>query len=283
MDKRLWITGLMILTLAFGGSMQAFASPLVFTASTDAAAMVTNILGPGIMVVGTPAYASGATGMGSFTGGTGILGFDAGIVLSSGNIYSLPGPNISGSTSTSWDMPGYGPLDVLSGGTTHDAAVLSFSFIPTAGVVSFRFVFGSEEYNEYVGSAYNDAFGFFLNGTNIALIPGTGSPVTINSVNLGSNPTYYTNNTGGLLNTELDGLVGVSRALYATGLVTAGEVNTIALAIADTSDHIYDSAVFIQGQSFIPEPPPVPLPGTMLLLGSGIIALAGLGWRSKKV
>src|SRR4029434_4477633 len=73
-----------------------------------------------------------------------------------------------------------------------------------------------------------------------------------------SSSQFFTDNTlpAAPLNTKLDGLVGVSRALYATGPVIAGQVNTIRLAVADVFDASFDSAVVIEAGSFIDAPPP---------------------------
>ena len=42
------------------------------------------------------------------------------------------------------------------------AAYLEFDVVPTCNTLLIRFVFGSEEYPEYVNSSFNDAFGFFV-------------------------------------------------------------------------------------------------------------------------
>lgn len=226
--------------------------------------LVQALLGPG--VVASNISLNGApVAAGTFQSGLGIIGIDNGIVLSSGDIASVPGPNTSDFTSTSNAAPGDAQLDTLTTSPTYDACVLEFDFsCPSASQISFQYVFSSEEYNEFVATQYNDVFAFFLNGVNIATLPG-GVAVAINNVNCGNpyDPAFggncglYINNScadlpGGTFpcnppfDTEMDGLTVV---LTATGTLLPG-VNHIRLAIADAGDDIYDSNVFIRGQSF---------------------------------
>lgn len=206
----------------------------------------------------------GAVAAGTFQSGLNIVGIDNGIVLSSGNIGSIIGPNASDSTSTDNTENGDNDLDQLTTSPTFDACTLEFDFsCSTAGQISFQYVFSSEEYNEFVNSQYNDVFAFFLNGVNIAALPG-GTSVAINNVHCGnpygsngSNCGLYLNNScadlpigsfpcSGPFDTEMDGLTVV---LTATGTLLPGN-NHIKLAIADAGDSVYDSNVFIRGQSF---------------------------------
>ena len=176
---------------------------------------------------------------------------------------TLSGPNLGDSTSTVNLSPGDPDLDgLIPGYTTFDSVVLEFDFSCTsAQEVVFQYVFGSEEYNEYVNSPFNDVFGFFLNGANIAVAPagcsGAGAPVSINNVNCGNpyvgagpNCNCFRNNDlddgGGSINTELDGLTQV---FHATGTIQAG-TNHIKIAIADAGDQVLDSDVMIRCQSF---------------------------------
>jgi hypothetical protein len=207
---------------------------------------------------------------GTLTGGSSIIGLDEGLILSSGNIVTLVGPNLSDDTSYDNGLPGDADLDALIPGySTFDATILEFDFeCPDPTVISFQYVFASEEYNEWVASPYNDVFGFFLNGTNIALTPdacsGPGIPVAINNVNCenpylppnGPNCDCYRNNDlsdgGGLIDTEMDGLTQV---FYATAEILPG-TNHLKLAIADAGDQVLDSNVILHCQSFTCAPPP---------------------------
>jgi hypothetical protein len=227
------------------------------------------LLGPDVQV-SNPVLTAAPGAAGLFTGGSSIVGIDQGLVLSSGNVVTIVGPNLADDTSYDNNLPGDPDLDALIPGyTTYDATILEFDFTclePT--VVSFQYVFASEEYNEWVGSPYNDVFGFFLNGVNIASVPGIcsnpGIPVAINNVDCqnpylppnGPNCDCYRNNDlsdgGGLINTEMDGLTQV---FYATAQILPG-TNHMKLAIADAGDHVLDSNVMIHCQSFTCAAPP---------------------------
>ena len=136
-------------------------------------------------------------------------------------------------------MLGDSDLDSLVPGyATHDATILQFDFVAPTDVISFQYVFGSDEYNEWVNSSFNDVFGFFLDGQNLATVPGSDVAVAINTVNYGnpftfnaSNPQYFLNNDlsdgGGALPTEMDGLTVV---LSVQASVTPGHTHTIKLA-----------------------------------------------------
>jgi len=208
-------------------------------------------------------YTGAQAASGSFSGGTGIIGFEDGILLTSGSVRNVIGPNVEDGKSTENGTPGDADLNVITAGT-QDAAVLEFDFVPTDDTLFFQYVFASEEYNEFANSAFNDVFAFFLNGTNVALIPSTTTPVSINTVNGGDpfgtnaqNPQFFRNNDlqdgGGTINTEMDGLTVVFN-VQAT--VTPNQTNHIKLAIADVSDGILDSAVFIRSGSFVVTPKP---------------------------
>lgn len=232
------------------------------------------LVGPGVTVQNV-SYTGINRAAGLFSGGGTIIGFEEGIVLSSGCITNIIGPNTSPSATCVNDTPGDPDLNAISGGTTFDAAVLEFDFIPEGGTVFFRYVFGSEEYNEFVGSQFNDAFGFFINGVNYAVVGDPPVPITINTINRGqpgvppTNPALFRPNDpfdatfddflcppGGCFDTEMD---GVTVVLTLEAPVNPGVVNRMKLAIADVADDGFDSHVLIQAGTLAVCPNPVTL------------------------
>jgi hypothetical protein len=233
------------------------------TQGVTPANLVGALLGPGV-TASNITYNGAPVAAGTFLGGTGIVGFESGIVLGSGCVSNIVGPNLSDSISCDNTLPGDPALDALSGFATYDATVLEFDFVPTdpnGTTLLFSYVFSSDEYNEWVYTPYNDVFAFYVNGQNCALVPGVGAspnPVTINTINNdnpfggpnATNPLLYRNNAlpdgGGLIDTEMDGLTVV---LSCQAAITPNATNHIKLAIADASDGVYDSNVMIRAGS----------------------------------
>ena len=204
--------------------------------------------------------------IGKFRSGGSNIGIDSGMVMSTGRINVLPGPNFSGAAYGGFGPQGNDPdLSSIVSGRLYDVNIIEFDFTPTANTVQFEFAFGSDEYCEYVGTVFNDVFGFFISGPgingvqNLAVIPGTnGVPVTTNNVNHADNSSFYVNNNLELLECdflpanhifecELDGWTVPITAL---ATVTPCETYHLKLAIADVEDKYYDSAVFLKANSF---------------------------------
>ncbi|MCO8145563.1 VPLPA-CTERM sorting domain-containing protein [Rhodovulum tesquicola] len=276
------------MALASGG---AYAASV--TVSTDATALANALLGSGITVVsasltgGNGSGSAGATAAGTFTGfGATGIGIDQGVILSTGDVQDAVGPNSSDGTSTSFGLGGDSDLNALIPGfSTFDATVLTINFTSDDDTLFFNYAFASEEYNEYVGSPYNDVFGLFLNGTNLAFIPGTSTPVSINNVNNGSNSAFYKDNdpsdlgTPTPFNIEYDGFTSV---FTAQGAIAEG-MNTISFKIADAGDRILDSAIFIQGGSLgTTDPGVIPLPAGAWLMLTGLGALGVMRRRRNR-
>ena len=252
-----------ILILLFSvGWFNIYSQLIVNTGQTPQYYVQNVLLGGGVTATNiTYIGQTGTTGAGQIgefsNGNTTNLGLTSGIVMASGDVSTLAGP---ASAFWSTDMGGAGDalLTNLAGASTYDAAILEFDFMPMDNIISFRYVFGSEEYLEYVNSGYNDIFGFFISGQNpgggnytnqnIALVPGSSNPVSIDNVHTGSYSQYYVNNEGiGGTTIVLDGFTTV---LTAQASVVACTPYHIKIAIADAGDHILDSGVFLEANSF---------------------------------
>ncbi len=239
-------------------------------ASSMAAALLSTSSG---IVINSATYTGANGASGTFETGTDIVGIDRGILLTSGAVQTVLGPNDDSGAGEDNSRPGDAQLDgLIPGGSTQDASVLTIHFTPTGNRVQFSYVFASEEYNEFVGSQFNDVFAFFVGGTNYAVLPGTSTPVAINNVNCGNPPfspptncSYFIDNTAGGLNTQMDGMTTV---LTFTAPVNPGVQNTLRLAIADVSDGVWDSAVFLAGGSFTDTATCIPNATTVCLLGN---------------
>ncbi|MCB0515248.1 MAG: choice-of-anchor L domain-containing protein [Chitinophagales bacterium] len=258
MKRHFMLFLLLISSVCF--SINAYAQ-LELTENNSGNDLAQELLGSGVqisnIVLNCPDGASG-----TFDGTYTNLGIDQGIVLSSGAIDVLDSPNNQGGATGNLNgsFPGDPDLDEISGGNTNDACVLEFDLVPYGDTLRFNYVFGSEEYLEFVGS-FNDAFALLISGTNpgggtysntnIALVPNTNTPVTINNVNDFVNSEYYVNNGTGAnpgpnSTVQLDGFTVL---LEAKAAVVPCETYHLKLAVADALDNVLDSAVFIEAGS----------------------------------
>ena len=191
---------------------------------------------------------------GEFDGTNSNIGLPKGIMLTTGDINLAVGPNSIGMGGLDNFAPSTAYLDGLAGLNTFDACIFEFDVLPKGDTLRFPYVFGSEEYLEFVNIGFNDVFAFTIDGPNpaggnyinqnIALIPGTTTPVTIDNVNNLLNAAYYFNNEippG--LTVEYDGF---TVNLVAKVPVTPCQSYHLRLQIADAGDGIYDSGVFVE-------------------------------------
>ena len=230
------------------------------TVTTGATAdyYVNNVLvGGGITVSNVTINTTSTDVIGEFTGCAATnIGIDHGLILACGDVNLALGANTqtgAGATVGSGSDPDLQDL-LGSSFSINDAIVLEFDFIPLSNHVEFNYVFASEEFPEYVNSSFNDVFGFFVSGPgisgpyssnsmNVALMPGSTNPVTIDNVY----PTaYYVDNTGGAT-IEYDGFTTVLTAAFD---VTPCVVYHIKIAVGDAGDSAYDSAIFLEANSF---------------------------------
>lgn len=143
---------------------------------------------------------------------------------------------------TALGNPGDDQLTAYSGHSTYDAASYTVKLIPVGSTLKVKYAFASEEYPEYVGSSFNDVMAIFVDGVNCATVPGTVTPVSINTINDHTNSEYYVDNSTGAsgYDTSYD---GITKPLVCSVPVTPGVPVSVRIAVADASDSAYDSAV----------------------------------------
>jgi hypothetical protein len=231
---------------------------LVVTNTLNVQQLAQLITGPGVQILNPSVTPAGANSYGKYVATNSNLNITEGLLLTTGTIYNAIGPNNVGDKTTYFGnqtTPNtYTLLNSYTGKTTWEYTIFEFDIIPQGDTIKFDFVFASEEYEEWVGSQYNDVFGFFISGPgiipdpnagvhkNIALIPNSSTPVTINNVNQNSNTQYYQNNNNGT-SVQYDGF---TKGLKAISKVTPCAMYHLKLVIADVSDKLWDSGVFIE-------------------------------------
>ena len=238
------------LCVSFGFASTTIAQITMDSTRTPSEYVAGVLLGAGISSKNVVYYGSPKS-IASFSGNSNI-GFNKGIFLTNGVVRNAIGPNDSDEKSFINTQPGDEDLDLLTNTATTDATVLEFQFESLSDSVSFRYVFASEEYPEFVDAGKNDVFGFFISGPgivgkkNIAFIPGTTTEVSIDNVNPTKNSAFYVDNTGGQT-IQFDGF---TTPMVASFRVIPCQTYTIKLAIADVGDPTFDSGVFFEAGSF---------------------------------
>ncbi|MBI5914326.1 MAG: choice-of-anchor L domain-containing protein [Bacteroidetes bacterium] len=235
--------------------------------------LITNIfLGDGVEVLDVT-FEGDPLAVGYFKNAEPIVGIDRGILMTSGRAASVncsTGPlgadcngvqfssNDNASTASDPD------LAAIATGGIFDATKFTITFIPTSDTLRFKYVFASEEYPEWACTSFNDVFGFFIsgpgitgpfsnNGKNIAQIPGTSIPVSINNIhpqNGGCAPAfaqYYNDNTSNNGQPVYDGYLSV---FIAEAVVIPCSTYTIKLMVSDVGDPVFDTGVFLEAKSF---------------------------------
>jgi len=189
--------------------------------------------------------------------------FESGIVMSTGRLSNVPGPNTTLSDDDAPNWSGDDDLEtILNETNTINATILEFDFTSVATEISFRYIFSSEEYQEGNPNTCNfsDLFGFLIRPTagtqytNIALVPGTQTPVKVTTVHPeipggceAENEDYFEGFNPPVSPTNF---AGQTKILTATAQVMPGETYHVKLVIADEQNYRFDSAVFLEAGSF---------------------------------
>ena len=245
---------------------------------------VQELVGPGITVSNVVMTNNSANQIGIFDGQNSNIGFNSGVVMAAGPVNGLVGN--AGMADAGQPGNGQTDADLLtiaqsvtsnpSAGaisSVNDVISLEFDFVPSSNVASFNFVFSSDEYTAWINSTFNDVFAFFVSGPgitgpfnappgfpggaqNVALVPGTNTPITISTIYpagvpgeppAGLNPQLYVSNAGGTTHTHNGFTVPIPIELN----VQCGETYHFRFAIGDGSDSYLNTAVFLEAGSFV--------------------------------
>lgn len=199
-------------------------------------------------------YTGHPLAFGSFISDSTNLGLQKGIVLTTGLITGNNGPQGPNTNPAAGADNGAEGTSFIP--DSYNAALLEFDIVSLVDTIKFRYVFGSEEYPEYVGSQFNDQFRILISGPgivgyqNMSILP-SGALVGVNSVNAASNSTFFVSNGDGSnapynqssYYVQYDGF---TVPLVAEMGVTPGELYHITILVTDVSDAILDSGVFIE-------------------------------------
>lgn len=245
------------------------------TPATSLTQVVSELIGPGNTVQNAKLTCPQAA-YGSFNNGASTnLGIDRGVVLTTGKAVDINGPASTSIGYCPYPLVSGDPLlDPIASSSTFDACKVEFDIIPGCDNLQMKYSFGSEEYPEYVNSGYNDAFGFFISGPNpaggqyvnrnIATVPNTAIPVTINNINDQTNSSYYINNgTGTSITYD-----GFTKPLTAQVKVIPCKTYHMVLVIADGGDCTLDSGVFLEYQGITCFPSITASPDVTICRGS---------------
>nr|BFF40614.1 hypothetical protein BACY1_24190 [Tenacibaculum mesophilum] len=193
------------LTLIFLSVIVHVRAQVAVTPNPTALEIATELQSAGVVIT-NPVITRGATNqIALFTNGDGgaNLELDRGIAFTTSNVNQVFVTN--NETGLSVNASGTDHIDAdltaIDSQATRDVVVFEFDFraLPNYTGVLLEYQFGSEEYPDFVGSPYNDVFGFFVTdplgldstipdmapGANLAQVPGTTNPVAINNINAG--------------------------------------------------------------------------------------------------
>ena len=191
------------------------------------------------------------------------LTVDQGLIITSGKARDAIGPNDREDTSTDQGTPGHWLLDDQIPQATQDASGLEVLFTPNEDVlVQWGYQFGSDEFQEYAGTQYNDAAGLFIadvsKNPKVALggepfsgvvnltANGGMDALSVNEVeSFGSvDKTRFANPVCGTMGWEYDG-GSLEPSLTPELTLRAGRTYYLSALTADASDGIYDSGLIV--------------------------------------
>jgi len=251
----------LIALVALPGVALASISTRTLGPGLTATQLASALMGDGV-AVSNVVYTGDPEAAGVFGAAAASVGIERGVILSSGPVSGIAGPNDS--REFGFDNPlrslGDRDLSALIGGATDNAAVLEFDVVPVGSEITFSYVFASDEYSgegDRDGPS-GDVFAVIVNKKDRALLPDGTTIISVDTVNGGfplgsgaSNPAFFVDNTKCVPQCPFDFQAdGKTVVLTLHAPVNAGVPNHVKLAIADGGDPTIDSWAFVQTKSF---------------------------------
>lgn len=232
------------------------------TGQTDTLQSALVQAGTGITVQNLNLTSAGFGSTGTYSNSSNTYGIQSGIVISTGHVLDYH-DSIQQTTEGSYyyvvaaTSAQNGLLAPITGTSSNwDATQIDISFDMQSGYDGIRFllVFGTEEYPDFVGGQFSDAFGAYLNGSNIALV--SSQPINSNNSSMANVPGTILN---GVL-TNPSGTPGPYIHEISASVANGSSGNVLRIVLGDALDGSLDSTVFIAQLSGIPASPPL-VPG----------------------
>lgn len=277
MKRLVYLFAILILVVSGAQAQKIDVKPV---SEDNVEGLIKSFLGEGIVLKSyqTHIFRNG-TSLGTFSDKSVSTGIESGIVMSTGSVKYIDKFNPTNSVapdglmnldstedreikSLAWNQ-GDNDLESLlgKGNKTYDVCSIEMEVIPMADTLEFNYVFASQEYDEYVGSKFNDIFAIYVSGKgigqkrNLATLPNSRIPISINNVNSGNpqanipatNGSFHIRNLGEI-NLNYDGF---TRLMSIKQKVVPYEVYRIKIVIADVGDGALDSGVLLENKSMI--------------------------------
>ncbi|MGB1268471.1 MAG: choice-of-anchor L domain-containing protein [Flavobacteriaceae bacterium] len=250
-------------------SSSVYAQSISVDDTTYSATDLANLLLNGSCIDPTNISSSSSQSVAYFNQNGSTFPISEGIIIRTGNTKDTEGiytnTNLSSQDNTNSDPD----LQTISNDTGQslpitDTAFLQFDFTPISSDFNFSFVFASNEYGQYQ-CGFSDVFAFLLTDTvtgittNLAVLPGTTTPVSVLTIRDNAYNSGCTSENAGLFSTyNVDNpsasslnMRGHTTVMNANSTLIPDRLYRIRLVIGDYGNPDYDSAVFIDSGNFI--------------------------------
>lgn len=263
-NKAMWARALFVL---LGMFLAIPMSAQLSVNSSNTPQQLVNLLTSSSCLVASNPSISSPQSVATFNSNGSSFPLSEGVLIRSGIAASTAGVYTGLGVSTQVNTMGDPDLQSISdnlgqNSNITDVAFLEFDFIPNGTEFSFDFLYASNEYGQWQCS-FSDVFAFLLTDlttgttTNLAVVPGTSSPVTVSQVRDGTynqscasvNESFFSTYNVSNPSASTLNMRGHTVVMNASAPVEPNRSYRIRLVIGDYNDSDFDSAVFIAAGS----------------------------------